>query len=304
MLYDLIRSEDRPEYLTEIAYEWCSVICENHQSLEGWQDLLLLSLEIGFRHFDPLDPYLPANITHTEHHRAMVDVVFESRRTEAIADLLHAWTTRGDSFGPARGLLGICTGHLVGLHNLVSFSQRLRGLMICSVELIGYEGFEGVGVERFAEMLDHLYVTVEDMDERNRWAILLLKTLQSPEGTRCLSHWYWKLLAELAIVESQSLRGVIAYRPQIMTSLIEAQEWSKLECWIATACALWPLGPRWIIEEDLGRSMELLFRQLPGAAWNLEQWMEQWSQIHGAGTPWPLQRIWEQAREVVQQDAL
>jgi hypothetical protein len=108
--------------------------------------------------------YIEAVLTHTEHHRGLVDVVFQSQESEVIADLLHAWTTESMSHDPAYTLLGFCAEHLVGLHDLVPFSPRLRRLVIRSVELIGYKGFEGVGVERFIGLLNHLHVTVEDMD--------------------------------------------------------------------------------------------------------------------------------------------
>jgi hypothetical protein len=104
-------------------------------------------------------------LTHTEHHRGLVDVVFKSQESEAIADLLHAWTAEILSMSRQHALLNICTGHLVGLHDLVPFSPRLRRLVIRFVGLIGYKGFEGVGVEGFIELLNHLHVTVEDMDE-------------------------------------------------------------------------------------------------------------------------------------------
>jgi len=52
MLHKLVKLENCPEYLTRIVYEWCSIICENHQSLEDWESLLLVCLEIGFRRLD------------------------------------------------------------------------------------------------------------------------------------------------------------------------------------------------------------------------------------------------------------
>ena len=69
MLRDLVRSGNRPERLAGMAYEWCSVICENHERLRDW-----------------------AVIARTERHRGLVDVVFKSQESEVTADLLHAWT--------------------------------------------------------------------------------------------------------------------------------------------------------------------------------------------------------------------
>ena len=177
MLRDLVKLENRPGYLTAMAYEWCSMICKN-RNLKDWESLLLVSLEIGFRHLDPRDVYIETDseLTHTEHHRELVDVVFRSEESEAIEDLLCAWTAGGPSNPPAHKLLSICASHLVGLHNLVPFS-RLRRLVIRSVGVIGYKGFEGVGVERFIDLLEHLRVTVEDINDQPEWAELLLDTL-------------------------------------------------------------------------------------------------------------------------------
>ena len=196
MLYDLVNLETHLQHLTEIAYEWCSVICENNKSLEDWESHLLVCLEIGFRHLDFQHHFIEATITHTKYHRGLVDVVFESQESEVIADLLHAWTTSSRS-SDRTALLSLCAGHLIGLHNLVPFSPRLRWLVIRSVELIGYKGFEEVGVEMFAGLLNHLHVTAEDIDSSFHWASLLLGTIQSSGGTKHLSHWYWEFLVEL-----------------------------------------------------------------------------------------------------------
>ena len=293
VLRDLIALEARPGCLTEIAYYWCSVIYENRQSLGDWEGLLLTCLEIGFRRLDTQELSTSHTLTHTDHHLEMVDAVFGSQNSEAIADLLLAWNT-------SYILIGACTEQLVCLHDLAPFSLRLRKFAIRSVELISHEGFKGVGTERFVGLLDHLHVTVKDMEDSYEWLRLLLETLRTSEGPRHLSHWYWELLVELAILRSPD----VTYDPQIMTSLIEAQEWSKLECWIATVWIAWPPEADGIMEEDLGRSTLLLFRQRPGAFRKLGQWMEQWSQKNGRKIPEEFQRICQQAQEVVQRDTL
>ena len=163
MLHNLTKLETRPVCLTKFAYEWCSVICETCGSLGDWERLLVC-LKIGFCHLDFQRRYTEAIVTHTEHYRALVDVVFETRESEAIVDLLHAWTFEHQSRGLAYALLGFCAGHLVGLHDLVPFSPRLRRLVIRSIELMGCEGFKGVGVEQFIELLNHLHVTAGDTD--------------------------------------------------------------------------------------------------------------------------------------------
>ena len=297
ILRDLIKLETRPVCLTGIAYDWCSTICKNRQSPGDWEGLLLVSLEIGFRHLDFRDPDIRVNFTNTKHHPELVDVVFKSQESEVIADLLQAWTCYS-----AHALLGLCARPLVGLYNLVPFSPRLRRLIIRSVEFIGCKGFEEVGVERFVELLNHLCVTVEDMDSQSKWGKLLLDTLQASEGARCLFHWYWELLVELAILWSRSLQDKFAYSPQIVTFLVEAQEWSKLECWMAIVWMIWPPEAGGITEEDLDHSVLLLFRQQSDAVQKLEQWMERWSQSNYKTTPESFQRICRQAQEAAQRD--
>jgi len=296
VLHDLIGLETRPACLTRIAFDWCSVIYENHESLGDWKGLLLASLEIGFRHLDSQDQSTFFWRTSAEIHPEMVDAVFGSQKSEAIADLLHA---RIVCLSPCRSS-GILAERLVCLHNLVPFSPRLRRLVIRSVGLIGYGKFEEVGVERFVGLLNHLHVAVEDMDDRSKWMELLLETLQTPERAQHLSYWYWELVVELAV--SQALWRVPTYNPRISKFLIEAQEWSKLECWMGTVWMVWSPEADGITEEDLGHSIHLLFLKRPGAFEKLKQWMEQWSQTNDENIPDSFQRICEQAQEVTQRD--
>ena len=299
MLRDLIKLKARPMCLTKVAYEWCSAIYESRESHEDWESLLLVCLETGFRHLDFQRRSIEAEITHTKHHRGLVDVVFKGQEGEVIADLLHAWTARSDSHEPAHELLDFCAGHLVGLHNLVPFSSRLRQLVIHSIEVIGCKGFEEVGMERFLELLNHLHVTVEDMDGKFKWATLLADTI---ERTHHLSHWYWELLAELAISWSRWLKLDFAHGLQTITSLREAEEWGKLECWMGIVWMVFPREANGMTEGDLGQSMLLLFRQRPGAIQKLEEWMGRWNQRGGNDIPESFKQICKQAHEAAQQD--
>ena len=302
VLRDLVDLETRPMCLTEMAYDWCSEIYESRRNLKGWEDLLLTCLEIGFRHLDPQDQVAIPTLTHTEHHLEMVDIVFESQNGDAIADLLHSWTIGYSLHIP----FDTRVEWLVCLHNLVPFTSRLRRLVIRSVELVGYEGFKGVEMERLVESLNHLQVAVADMDDEYCWTILLLDTIRSLEGTQHLSQWYWELLVELAIPWIMPfIRYKTTYNPQTTVFLTEAQEWSKLECWIATVWMSWPPEAGGITEEDLSCSTLLLFRQRPGAFQKLERWMERWSQMRNVNhIPESFQRICKQAREAAQRDTV
>jgi len=301
ILSSLVNLETTPGNLTKITYEWCSAIYGNRENLSGWEGLLLLCLESGFRRLNFRRDSIETTITHTEHHRGLVDVVFRSQESEVIADLLHAWTTRSDFHSPAVELLRFCTRHLIGVQNLVPSSPRLRRLVIRSVELTGYEGFEGVGMEKFIEFLNHLYVTAQDLDYGSRWVGLLLGTIQSSEAPQHLFHSYWELLAELT-VPSQSPIVNFADGLKITTSLVEAEEWSKLECWMGISWMLFPESAD-PTEGDLGHSMTLLFRQRPGAVQKLEKWVERRSREHPNRVHKSFQQLCKQAHEAAKQDA-
>ena len=156
---------------------------------------------------------------------------------------------------------------------------------------------------RFIELLNHLHVTIEDMDDQSKWAKLLLEIIRTPDGAQRLSQPYWELLVEVAILSPQSLRDGSAYDPQIMEFLVQAQEWRKLECWMAIVWMIWPPGTGGITEKDLGRFTPRLFRKQPGAGQKLEQWMERWSQENHEDIPELFQQICTRAQEEVQQDA-
>lgn len=300
VLRDLIKLEEHPLYLTGLAYDWCSAIFENRASLWGWEDLLLTSLEVGFRHCDVRDRRTPVVLTHTKHHLEMVDTIFKSQKTEAIADLLYAWIAGGSREAPTHALLDLCTEHIMGLHDLIPSSPRLRSLVIRSVELMG---FERVGVQRFIQMLDHLRVTTEDTDWKSLWLRRLLEILQISEGIQLLPHYYWELLVEVAVSETPLSGREIAYDPRITTFLTESQEWGKLECWVGTIWMVWPPGTSGITQKGLDRWMLLLFRQRPDAAQKLEQWMERWCQKRDREVFGSPQRDYKQAQEAIRRVA-
>ena len=285
MLTALAGWEQHPSDLTTMAYKWCSEISKNHPNPTDGKDLLFLSLEVGFRHLNPQNPQILAGSTKWTVLPWMVDIVFKSGSDEVIADLLHAWTSHSDPSLP----LSECAGRLVDLQHS---SPRLQRLVIWSVELIGPQGFRGVAVEKFAGLLDHLDVGVEDMDAKDQWANLLTSIIQHPDGNgvQHLSHPYWELLVELSLLGSLQ-PGDIACDPDIMTNLEAGQEWGKLECWMGIVWMLWPPETGITTQENLGRVLLLLSRQQPGAIPKLEQWIEWWSVSQGKAIPESFQQI-------------
>ena len=323
---DLANLETRSPRLAEIAYRWCSVIYENRENLEDWENLLLVCLELGFRHLDPLDWRIKIRLTHTEHHRGLIDIVFKSQKSEAIADLLSAWTLGRGYTELAGTLLDIITGHLFGLHTLIPSSPRLRQHVVHFIEGNGSRIFSHARAEELIELLNQLHVTFEEMCNTTAWSSLLLDVVRSPVGIQRLPDRYWQLLVDLAVSASRRWRSGDPDKLKIAGSLIEAEDWDKLERWIGI---LWmspkseeiPEGgmsfvPEGITEEDLEHPTLWLFRHRPGAAQRLEQLIERWSWEWGKDIPeWAqsrltltreaLQRILTRSHEAVQrQDAL
>ena len=157
--------------------------------------------------------------------------------------------------------------------------------------------------EKLTELLNHLHVAVEEMDSEYTWKLLLKDAIQSSGGTQHLSHSYWELLVGLAMSKDSdgvSLNLEDADALKVAKSLIDAEEWDKLECWTGIA---WMCCTSAVIntKEGLKQSTLLLLRHRPGAAQKLEQWTEQ---RYGKWALRFLRPIITRAREEVQrQDA-
>lgn len=123
LLCYLYNSGNQSNQLIEMAYGWCSFICENDPIQTNIRDTVLLPLEIGLQHIDQREKWMVAKLIHTEHHQKLASIVFSSRDGEAIADL-HAWTSGSTSYR-SYPQLEICAEHLIDLHYLHPFSSRL-----------------------------------------------------------------------------------------------------------------------------------------------------------------------------------
>jgi len=121
-LSHLQKSKIQTSQLSEMAYEWCSVICKNYSTLNGAEALLLLSLRIGFHDINPKEKQI--KLIHTEHHQKLANIAFGSGDGEAIIDLLSAWTSESSSH-TLYPQLKICAKYLTDLHYLYPFSSRL-----------------------------------------------------------------------------------------------------------------------------------------------------------------------------------
>ena len=288
ILHSLTMWESRPTVLTEMAYEWCSMLCEHYLDLEDiWGSrLLFISLEIGFRRCGPQSQLVEVKLTHTEHHQRMVDVVFKHGLGDEIADFLHAWIPRQYYGTPPHPSLHTCASHLVALQRIRPFSPRLRHILISSICLIGYQKFEQVGVEKTFELLDDLHIRAEDVGLGSGWQNFLMAAIRSPEAVHRLPYACWNSMVEL-ISRQQWGMGRWPYKDysHLMESLEGAGEWDRLECWIGNVWYLW--GP--IRATNLEPATLSLLRRRPDSVQKLERLM-------GGSDGWVL-RLFQRLRE-------
>ena len=244
------------------------MIWENHHSCKDWEQLLFLSLEIGFRRFEKY--YYPMDLIHTYNHQELAKAVFRSNNIDAIAYLLWAVSVSRDG-RPAVKSFSLYKQYIVDLPNNipVPVSQRLRKAVNCCVGIIDYKGFKEVEPERIARLLNHLHIGVRETTIPH----LLLKAAQSQEGHHHLAIHSWELLVHTIINYPHHFR-CITYTPHVTSSLLENQEWDKLECWMAIVWVLWPPVTE-DVAEDLKQEMEVLFHKKPSAVQKLTQWVEQ-----------------------------
>lgn len=284
MLSPLRGLENPPWILAVKAYEWCPLVWER-----GWTeaDIFLLPLEIGLRHLDPSKPLEwqeedTVDPHHIKYSKELLKMVFTSGDYQAIADLLQALTikSRGlDSYTVLRR----CTSHIVSLDKSeISSLQRLRRLVIRSVEVTGYEEFKGAEPGRFIELLNHLRVSTKDVDSPHEWVSMLVKTIQTPEEIPPLDLHVWQFLHSITTLEGRQLW--FEYKPEVMSSLRDAGEWGKLECWLVFVWNLrFSIGGGDIQTGELENSTRSLFQHGHGA--RLRQRVVEWSGVTGVPLP-------------------
>ena len=289
--------EGRPLSYEGTAYEWCAVIWENSQSYKDWEGLFL-SLEFGFRHHDPHRCRVSFDLPHTENHREFTKAVFKSNRHEAIEDLLCALVMHC-SGEPAIKSFGFCKWYIVDLLNgsvTAPISPRLLQLIIRSIGLIGYRGFEEVRPGQTVELLNHLRIGVGDIPWPSSLTSMLMEAIKSAKAPQSLAIQVWESLARSAIFRSRTLMSVTTYDPHVTDFLLDAQEWEKLECWLGIVWMTW-LSETDDVTEEVKHATNLLFRQKPAAVQKHTQWMEEWSGLEKKPIPGTFQQICEQARQ-------
>ena len=304
LLNHIRNSGIRTKQLTEMVYGLCSLVCENYSVLENRKSTLLLCLDIGFRHLDPEVHWIQAELVHTEHHQKLAEIVFGEKDGEAIADLIHAWTSRSGSHKPYPSLQ-ICTQYLTGLGHLYQSSPRLRKCVIYVVQCIGNQPLEQVGVAGFVGLLNDLQICEDDIGYGLESLRILLDTIHCSVEPQHLSHSYWEYLLNCAAYWADR-PGLRTYNPHVMVTLEGCKEWDKLKCWIGVVWMMWPPGGGETTEEELRNIMLSLSHQKPDAIQELEKQMEQLSsRWRWVNIPKSFQQICKQACDnIPQQSAL
>ena len=288
-LHILTQLKERPKGLGREAYRWCAVIWNNGGGSGDREDLLLLSLEVGFRHIRPPDSwYFPLLLPNSvELHRGVSNTILKSNNSEAIEDLAWASFTIDRSGLP---WLKTLANYIIDLNEggTETFPPCLRRPFIYCVEWVGSDTLKDVGSEIFVKLLNCLHIGIEDLEVLRRddkWAAIILEIIRSAEGAQNLAIQSWKFLAELV---SEEVWNNVTCDPDVTTRLVSGAEWDKLEYWMSVVWMAKPPEPGHLANE-LGGAMELLEEENPGA---LQQWMERWSEKPGREVPAWFQQIY------------
>jgi len=87
-----------------------------------------------------------------------------------------------------------------------------------------------VSVVETANLLNCLNIDLGDM-KKSKLAELLTNVICSPMGLESLSLHYWRLVGKLALAKGLGMD--FTSHSTVMRSLEEAEDWEKLELWMA-----------------------------------------------------------------------
>lgn len=284
-LFILAQLKNRPLDMGNAAYGWCVDIWDHFNGGNdlGWKPLLLLSLEVGFRHLYSSDKWVPPMSTSATKHPGVFDTVLGSDSQQAVVDLIWA-SFMIDEFGHLP--LKTCVDYISGRPIEMKFSPELRKTFILCVNRVDVLSLKDIGKRIFVESLNRLDIGIKDASDLNRekLAATLSEIVELPEAARQLAIQGWQLLAKFAM---EGLLKSTTYNPDVAISLVDVKEWNKFECWLAAVWMAAPPGPKYVANR-LGAAMEFLEKEHPGV---LQQYMERWSEKLGRDVPeWFQQR--------------
>ena len=191
----------------------------------NYAHLLSRSLEIGFRltTLSHDQPHLKLN--HTSHHGWVFETAFSSHDDDFIADAVCVWIAAGNHTPPGSYVCYFTKR----VERDTPFSPRLRQASICAIEHTWRRELE-VSVVGTVNLLNRLNVDVGDVD-KSKLAELLTDVICSPTGLESLSPHYWHLVDKMALAEGLGMDFTSC--SAVMILLEEAEDWEKLELWMA-----------------------------------------------------------------------
>ena len=218
---DLVRLEDA-------SHQSRRAILEDLTPL-NYAHLLSTTLEIGFRLAEPGRDQQAFRLNHTSHRDWVFETAFSSHDDEVIADAVCLWIAdRGHR--PRGSFMGYFAKRV---ERDTPFSPRLRRVSIRALEHI-WDDELVESVSGTIHLLDHLDVDVDDMVEKDEWVRLLLEVICFLAEPESLSSHYWHLLDKLRLpIALKTGFRFGLYRVSVTSSLEEAEDWEKLETWMA-----------------------------------------------------------------------
>ena len=217
----------------------CSRIHQRDLGPYYYVDCLFRALEIGFRLAWPAEQTI--NLDHTPYHDRIFEIALSSCNDEVISDAMCA-RIAASYCTPAGSFMDLFANHV---DRTTPFSPRLRQVAILAIRRTWINGLT-VSAPETVRLLNRLEVDVGDvidvgdtasidMGERARWVSLLAGVIRSPTGFESLSSHNWHLLGELIRIGQYILEPLpsVLRDIEVARSLEEAEDWEKLEVWLA-----------------------------------------------------------------------
>ena len=278
----------------------CDSICLGGASHHNWwgplgeNGTLYLTLEIAFRLAVPDHGQPDLSLSHTPHCDWVFETAFSSYDDDVIADAVCAWAVDAHHI-PTKSFVDYLAKRV---ESCQPFSPRLRQLSMHVIKHIWPRELLVSELET-VRLLNYLKVDVDDivkkdnmmgvggMREKDEWVGLLLHVIYSPVGRESLSSHYWHLLDKLCfgsgIVQLQHWRKS-SLQNDVTTSLEKAQDWEKLETWMAVSWQL--LQSNDPLKEETKQATHRLLSQQPLALPRFEDlcesetiWFEETDQL-------------------------
>jgi len=202
-------------------------------TLDDYENLLFVTLEIGFRHVTPSRDQSTQYLDHTSHHKWVFETAFSSYDDEVIVDAMGVWDVDRGSLPGSRARY---IAKRVEMDK--PFSPELRQASIRAIEHIRLSEFGKYGLE-IVRWLNHLDIDADDVVDKWALAQLLVEAICSPMGPGSLSSHCWRLLEKL-VVASKLWWGLTSRDTEVMRSLEKDEDWEKLGVWMVVVWSSLP----------------------------------------------------------------